>query len=108
MLEHAVNEGLDGFFRAAVAEHELQPLGRPPEADIVEWPNEKDFSGDLLLSIEVDVRPEIELPPAYEASRSRSTTSRPASPTSTPSSSVSAAASEHSSRSTVRPPQVTS
>ncbi|QAY73867.1 trigger factor [Agromyces protaetiae] len=64
VLEHAVNEGLDGFFRAAVAEHELQPLGRP-EADIVEWPNEKDFSGDLLLSIEVDVRPEIELP-AYE------------------------------------------
>ncbi|WP_350349736.1 trigger factor [Agromyces sp. G08B096] len=64
VLEHAVNEGLDGFYRAAVAEHELRPLGRPA-ADIVEWPNEKDFSGDLLLSIEVDVRPEIELP-AYE------------------------------------------
>jgi trigger factor len=64
VLEHAVNEGLDGFFRAAVAEQELRPLGRP-SADIVEWPNEKDFSGDLLLSIEVDVRPEIELP-AYD------------------------------------------
>lgn len=64
VLEHAVNEGLDGFFRAAVAENELRPLGRP-SADIVEWPNEKDFSGDLLLAIEVDVRPEIELP-AYE------------------------------------------
>ncbi len=61
VLEHAVNEGLDGFFRAAVAEHELRPLGRP-EADIVEWPNDKDFSGDLLLAIEVDVRPEITLP----------------------------------------------
>ncbi|MET4157923.1 trigger factor [Agromyces sp. PvR057] len=61
VLEHAVNEGLDGFFRAAVAEHELRPLGRP-EADIVEWPSDKDFSGDLLLAIEVDVRPEIELP----------------------------------------------
>ena len=61
VLEHAVNEGLDGFYRAAVAEHELRPLGRP-SADIVEWPNEKDFSGDLLLAIEVDVRPEIELP----------------------------------------------
>ena len=61
VLEHAVNEGLDGFYRAAVTEHELRPLGRP-EADIVEWPNEKDFSGDLLLAIEVDVRPEIELP----------------------------------------------
>lgn len=64
VLEHAVNEGLDGFYRAAVAEHELRPLGRP-SADIVEWPNEKDFSGDLLLAIEVDVRPEIELP-AYD------------------------------------------
>ncbi|SFR76443.1 trigger factor [Agromyces sp. CF514] len=64
VLEHAVNEGLDGFFRAAVAEHELRPLGRP-EADIVEWPSDKDFSGDLLLAIEVDVRPEIELP-AYD------------------------------------------
>lgn len=61
VLEHAVNEGLDGFYRAAVNEHELRPLGRP-SADIVEWPNEKDFSGDLLLAIEVDVRPEIELP----------------------------------------------
>ncbi|GAA1816274.1 trigger factor [Agromyces neolithicus] len=64
VLEHAVNEGLDGFFRAAVAEHELRPLGKP-EADIVEWPSEKDFSGDLLLAIEVDVRPDIELP-AYD------------------------------------------
>ncbi|WP_395242969.1 trigger factor [Agromyces sp. MMS24-K17] len=64
VLEHAVNEGLDGFFRAAVVEHELRPLGRP-SADIVEWPSEKDFSGDLLLAIEVDVRPEIELP-AYD------------------------------------------
>ncbi|MGI9825232.1 trigger factor [Agromyces sp. Marseille-Q5079] len=64
VLEHAVNEGLDGFFRAAVTEHELRPLGRP-SADIVEWPSDKDFSGDLLLAIEVDVRPEIELP-AYE------------------------------------------
>jgi trigger factor len=64
VLEHAVNEGMDSFYRAAVTEHELRPLGRP-EADIVEWPNEKDFSGDLLLAIEVDVRPEIELP-AYD------------------------------------------
>ena len=61
VLEHAVNEGLDGFYRAAVEEHKLRPLGRPA-ADIVEWPSDKDYSGDLLLAIEVDVRPEIELP----------------------------------------------
>src|SRR6188472_4046107 len=61
VLEHAVNEGLDTFYRLAVAEHDLRPLGRPA-ADIVEWPSDKDFSGDLLLSIEVDVRPELTLP----------------------------------------------
>jgi len=61
VIEHAVNEGLDGFFRAAVAEHDVKLLGRP-SADILEWPAEKDFSGDLVVDIETDVRPEIEVP----------------------------------------------
>ncbi|TAJ47216.1 MAG: trigger factor [Herbiconiux sp.] len=61
VLEHAVNEGLDKFYREAVTENELRPLGRP-QADIVEWPKAEDFSGDLELAIEVDVRPEIDLP----------------------------------------------
>lgn len=61
VLEHAVNEGLDTFYRQAVEENDVRPLGRP-EADITEWPNEKDFSGDLLLTIEVDTRPEVTLP----------------------------------------------
>ncbi|TAM70154.1 MAG: trigger factor [Microbacteriaceae bacterium] len=61
VLEHAVNEGLDGFYRAAVEENSVRPLGRP-SADITEWPSDKDFSGDLLLTIEVDVRPEFALP----------------------------------------------
>ncbi|SKB01416.1 trigger factor [Agreia bicolorata] len=61
VLEHAVNDGLDGFYRQAITENELRPLGKP-SADIVEWPSKKDFSGDLELAIEVDVRPEITLP----------------------------------------------
>ncbi|MGF6824501.1 trigger factor [Microbacterium sp. ZKA21] len=61
VIEHAVNEGLDGFFRAAATEHKLRIVGRPA-AEIIEWPNEKDFGGDLLVDIEVDVRPEIEVP----------------------------------------------
>ena len=61
VLTHAINEGLDGFFRQAIEEHSLRTLGRP-EADITERPSEKDFSGNLLVSIEVDVRPEITLP----------------------------------------------
>ncbi|MFS0854319.1 trigger factor [Microbacterium sp. 179-I 3D4 NHS] len=64
VIEHAVNEGLDKFFRDATAEHKLRIVGRPA-ADITQWPSEKDFSGDLLVDIEVDVRPEIEIP-AYD------------------------------------------
>ena len=61
VLEHAVNEGLDKFFREAVTANDIQPLGRP-EADITAWPDAKDFSGDLEVTVEVDVRPDIELP----------------------------------------------
>ncbi|MGX5770488.1 trigger factor [Microbacterium trichothecenolyticum] len=61
VLEHAVSEGLDTFYREAAAAHELRVLGRP-SAEVTEWPNEKDFSGDLEVTVEVDVRPEFELP----------------------------------------------
>ncbi|WP_105565302.1 trigger factor [Microbacterium halophytorum] len=61
VMEQAVNDGLDGFFRAAVSEHEVKVMGRP-SADIAEWPAEKDFSGDLIVDIETDVRPEFEVP----------------------------------------------
>lgn len=61
VLEQAVNEGLDTFYRQAVDESEIRPLGQP-SADIAEWPDAKDFSGDLVVDIEVDVRPEITLP----------------------------------------------
>ena len=44
-----------------LAEHDVKMLGRP-SADIVEWPNEKDFSGDLTIAVEVDVRPDFDLP----------------------------------------------
>ncbi|MGY1551863.1 trigger factor [Microbacterium sp. A588] len=61
VIEHAANESLDKFFREAANEHKLRVVGRP-SADITQWPNEKDFSGDLLVDVEVDVRPEIEVP----------------------------------------------
>ena len=61
VLEHAVSEGLDTFYREAVAANELRVLGRP-SAEVTEWPNEKDFSGDLEVEVEVDVRPEFDLP----------------------------------------------
>lgn len=61
VLNHAVSEGIDRFYRDAAREQEVKPLGRP-SADITQWPSEKDFSGDLQLSVEVDVRPDFELP----------------------------------------------
>ncbi len=64
VLEHAVSEGLDAFYREAVTANEVRIVGRPA-AEIVEWPSAKDFSGDLKVEVEVDVRPDFELP-AYE------------------------------------------
>ena len=61
VLNHAVTESLDTFYRAAIAEQGLRALGRP-QADVAEWPSAKDFSGDLLVTVEVDVRPEFEIP----------------------------------------------
>ena len=61
VLNHAVSEGLDRLFQQAVADEGLSTLGRP-EADVTQWPEEKDFSGDLIVSVEVDVRPELTLP----------------------------------------------
>jgi trigger factor len=65
VIEHAVNEGLDGFYREAVEAQELRVIGRP-NAEIVELPDLKDFSGDLVVDVEVDVRPEFDLP-AYDS-----------------------------------------
>ncbi len=48
VISHAVNEGIDKFYRDAAREEGLKPLGRP-QADVTQLPNEKDFSGDLQL-----------------------------------------------------------
>jgi trigger factor len=61
VLNHAVSEGLDRIFQEAVAEEGIDTLGRP-EADVTTWPEEKDFSGDLIITVETDVRPEVKLP----------------------------------------------
>ncbi|MGV8884803.1 MAG: trigger factor [Microbacteriaceae bacterium] len=61
VLNHAVNDGLDKFYREAIKEEKIRTLGRP-SADIVELPSVVDFAGDLLVTIEVDVRPEFDLP----------------------------------------------
>ena len=61
VIEHAVSEGLDGFYREAVTANEVRTVGRP-SAEVIDWPSDKDFSGDLKVEVEVDVRPEFDLP----------------------------------------------
>ena len=61
VLNHAVNDGLDKFYRQAVTDEKIRVLGRP-QADVTSLPDVKDFSGDLVITIEVDVRPDFALP----------------------------------------------
>ena len=61
VLNHAVSDGIDKFYRQAVTDEKIRVLGRP-EADIKTLPDVKDFTGDLELTVEVDVRPEFDLP----------------------------------------------
>jgi trigger factor len=61
ILGHAINDGLDGFYRQALEDNNLRPLGQPA-ADIKETPDENTFEGNLVFDIEVEVRPEFNLP----------------------------------------------
>jgi trigger factor len=63
VMEHAVNEGLSGFYAEAVRENKLRPLGQP-EVDVTKVPGlvAGDTDGDLVFTAEVEVRPEIEIP----------------------------------------------
>lgn len=61
VLQHAVNESLDRFYRQAISEEKVRAVGRP-QADIAQLPEIKDWSGDLVIEVEVDVRPEFDIP----------------------------------------------
>ena len=60
VLNHAVSEGVDRFFRMATEEEKIRTLGRPEIIDTT-LPKD-DFTGDLVLVIETDVRPTFTLP----------------------------------------------
>ena len=68
IMQEAVNDALPEFYQQAAIEAEIRPAGRP-EVEVVEVPglDGKD-EGDLVFTVEQDVRPEIELPDlsAYE------------------------------------------
>ena len=60
VINHAVSVGVDRFFRMATEAEKIRTLGRP-EIINTTLPKE-DFSGDLVLEIETDVRPTFTLP----------------------------------------------
>lgn len=60
VLAHAINDGLDTIYRKAIEEAGVRPLGQP-SADVKQSPDEKTFEGNLIVEIEVEVRPEIDL-----------------------------------------------
>jgi trigger factor len=61
VVEQAVNQSLDAFYQAALAETETQPMGRPT-ADVETWLDVKDPKSELTLVFEVEARPEFKLP----------------------------------------------
>ena len=61
ILEHAISDGLDSIYRQAIEAEKLRPIGQPA-ADVKSTPDPKTFEGNLVVEIEVEVRPEIKLP----------------------------------------------
>ncbi len=61
VIEQAVNDSLDSFFQAALAETDTQPMGRPT-ADVEKWLDLKDAKSERTLVFEVEARPEFKLP----------------------------------------------
>ncbi|MCW1249982.1 trigger factor [Acaricomes phytoseiuli] len=61
VLETAINQGLNGWYQEAVTESGIRPVSRP-EVEIGEVPDPSDTEGEFKFSVQVDVRPEVELP----------------------------------------------
>ncbi|CAA9401260.1 MAG: Cell division trigger factor, partial [uncultured Quadrisphaera sp.] len=59
VLQEAINEALPGFYRQAVTETDVRPLGQP-QVEVTAVP--EDAGSQLEFTAEVDVRPTIELP----------------------------------------------
>ncbi|HZK05440.1 MAG TPA: trigger factor [Actinomycetaceae bacterium] len=63
VIEQALNEALPGLYRDAVADTGIKALGQP-EISITEIPNvEGPLGGQLTFIAEVEVRPEMRIPP---------------------------------------------
>jgi trigger factor len=61
IIAQAVNDGLDDFYREALIQENLKPLSTP-QADIKSAPNAQEPDNELVVELEVEVRPEFKLP----------------------------------------------
>lgn len=61
IIAQAINDGMDDFYRAALAQEKLLPLGTPA-ADVKSAPTADDLAKLLIIELEVEVRPEFKLP----------------------------------------------
>jgi trigger factor len=61
VLEHAINDGLGGFYNEAVRANDLRPLGQP-EVEVTKVPDVTETAGELHFTADVEIRPTIELP----------------------------------------------
>lgn len=61
VIEQAVNNSLDHFFREALESSGVEPIGRP-SADVEEWLDAKDEDSTMTLVFEVESKPEFKLP----------------------------------------------
>ncbi|MGQ4496914.1 trigger factor, partial [Dermabacteraceae bacterium P13101] len=63
IMQEAVNEALPELYRQAVTEAGIRPLGQPDvSVEAVPGLESADDESDLKFTVEVDVRPDIELP----------------------------------------------
>lgn len=60
VLQEAVNDALPKMYAQAAEQNELRPLGQP-EVEVTAVPDPAE-GGDLKFTVEVDVRPRVELP----------------------------------------------
>ena len=61
ILAQAINDGMDDFYRQALQAEKLVPLGTP-QADVKQAPTAAEPTKDLVIELEVEVRPEFKLP----------------------------------------------
>ena len=63
IIEHAVNDGLPGWYSEAVQEQGIRPYGQP-EVEVVKIPGSVEGDEGLEFTATVEIRPEVTLPAA--------------------------------------------